>query len=57
MSKELSELQRWTCPHSQLTPEDGGGYSICVRCGSVLMTRLTREIFDAQVRAMFWGKK
>ena len=56
MKEPLSPLQRWSCGHSELTPEDGKGYSICVRCGAALITRMTREIFDASVAAMFKRK-
>jgi hypothetical protein len=48
----LEGLRKWCCGHSELTPEDGKGYAICLRCGAAVVVRLTAEIFDEQMRAM-----
>lgn len=48
----LSGLQRMACGHPDLTPEDGKGYAICGRCGSVITVRLTAEIFNKDMAAI-----
>lgn len=48
----LEGLRKWCCGHPELTPEDGEGRAICVRCGATVVVRLTAAIRDEQIKEL-----
>jgi len=48
----MTPLQKLACPHPGVTPEDGEGYAICVRCYAVFVVRLTRAMFSRNLAAV-----
>ena len=45
-------MNPWWCGHSVTTEPDEDGYGLCLKCGSLVVLRLTRKIFEKQIAAM-----
>lgn len=50
--KFVDGLQKMSCGHPELTPEDGTGYAVCVRCGAPVVVRFTAKMLDDGMRAL-----
>jgi len=48
----MTPLQKLACSHPGVTPEDGEGYAICVRCFGVLVVALTRAMLSRNLAAV-----